>query len=122
MRKGRCYVSIVINTAQPINISLAPKTIEEEVLQNIWTLLSSLEYDVPLDCKFGINGDFIDKPIQTAKALVVSEIYEKIEQYEPRAEIIDITFATSDEEAMQGILKPIVEVKINAEYNTENNS
>ena len=59
----------VIDTTEKENINLAPGTVEEEVIQNLWFLYSSLEYDVPLDRALGLNATYIDKPIEAAKAL-----------------------------------------------------
>lgn len=46
----------VIDTTEKENINLAPGTVEEEVIQNLWFLYSSLEYDVPLDRALGLNA------------------------------------------------------------------
>ena len=99
---------------QPIN--LEPVTVEEEVMQNLWFLYSSLEYDVPLDRELGLNAAYIDKPIEAAKALATTDIYDKTEEYEPRAEIVNVDFKADYE---RGILKPIVEVGINGGYENE---
>ncbi len=106
----------VIDTTEKENINLAPGTVEEEVIQNLWFLYSSLEYDVPLDRELGLNATYIDKPIEAAKALATTDIYDKTEEYEPRAEIVNVDFKADYE---RGILKPIVEVEINGEYENE---
>ena len=93
----------VIDTTEKENINLAPGTVEEEVIQNLWFLYSSLEYDVPLDRALGLNATYIDKPIEAAKALATTEI-------------TNIDFKADYE---RGILKPIVEVEINGEYEKE---
>ena len=76
-------------------------------------LLSSIEYDIPLNREFGLNAAYIDKPITTATALATADIYDKIGEYEPRAEIVSIEFTT---DYKRGILKPKVEVEVNGEY------
>lgn len=96
------------------NISFVPVTIEEEIIQNLYFLYSSLEYDIPLNRALGLNAAYIDKPIKAAKALITTDIYDKTMAYEPRATIVKIDFKTDYE---RGILKPIVEVDINGEYN-----
>lgn len=78
-------MSFTIDTAQEQPINLAPQTLYEEVIQNVWFLLSSLEYDIPLNREFGLNAAYIDKPITTATALATADIYDKIGEYEPRA-------------------------------------
>lgn len=109
-------MSYTIDTTKEEQININPATVEEEVIQNLWFLYSSIEYDVPLDRALGLNATYIDKPIETAKALATTDIYDKTEQYEPRAEIVNIDFSVDYE---RGILKPIVEVEINGKYDTE---
>lgn len=109
-------MSYRIDTTKSNQINIKPKTVYEEVIQNLWFLYSSIEYDVPLDRELGLNATYIDKPIEAAKALATTDIYDKTEEYEPRAEIVNIDFAADYE---KGVLKPIVEVEINGEYDNE---
>lgn len=109
-------MSITIDTMEKVDINITPQTVEEEVLQNLWFLYSTMEYEIPLDRGLGLNMAYVDKPLEMAKALAITDIYEKTEQYEPRAEIVDITFQADYE---GGKLKPIVEVEINGEYDNE---
>ena len=48
-----------------------------------------------------------------AKTLAYAEIKEAIETYEPRAQVVNITFSESPE--APGQLSPVVEVNINAQ-------
>lgn len=109
-------MSVVVDMTEMINLNIAPTTVEEEVIQNLWVLYSSLEYDCPLDRGLGMKADYIDRPIETAKALAMSDIYDKTAEYEPRAEIVDISFSA---DYQRGILKPIVEVEVSEEYDNE---
>ena len=86
-------MSYTIDTTNEEQININPATVEEEVIQNLWFLYSSIEYDVPLDRALGLNATYIDKPIETAKALATTDIYDKTEQYEPGAEIVNIDFS-----------------------------
>ncbi len=109
-------MSYKIDTTQTQEFDLKPATVYEEVIQNLWFLYSSIEYDIPLDRALGLNATYIDKPIETAKALITTDIYDKTEEYEPRAEIINIDFSVDYE---KGVIKPIVEVEVNGEYDSE---
>lgn len=93
------------------NIKFAPQTTTEEILQNVRTILSTIKGSVPLDRKFGISGDAVDKPMQKAEAILSSEIFAQIRRYEPRVSIESITF----EADISGKLSPTVGVKINNE-------
>ena len=109
-------MTYIVDTTKENEINLAPATVYEEVIQNLYFLYSSTEYDIPLDRELGLNPKYIDKPIEAAKALATTDIYDKTEEYEPRAEITNIDFKADYE---RGILKPIVEVEINGEYEKE---
>ncbi len=101
-----------VSASMPIKINLAPDSLIEEVLQNLSMILQTIKNTAPLYRDFGISGKFIDKPIPVAETLLVAEIYEAVEKYEPRAEIVGITF---DCDNSTGKLIPCLEVKINAE-------
>ena len=90
-------------------INLAPESTVEEVLQNIAMILSTPKFSVPLDRGFGLAQRFIDTPIQTAQPLLISEVLDAIEEYEPRAEVENVDFVLGDR---PGALIPIVEVNI----------
>lgn len=93
--------------AAPINF--APTTETEEILQNVATILATVRYTVPYDRALGINPDYLDGPIQLAQAKATADIISSIRAQEPRATIIDISFGG---DAADGILKPIVRVKV----------
>lgn len=92
------------------NLKIAPETTTEEILQNLYVLLNTVKGTVPMYRDFGIDFDIVDKNINIAKAHIINTIYDAIKKYEPRAEIIDITFKG---DVMLGKLYPVVEVKIN---------
>lgn len=95
-------------TAKEIN--LAPETTVEEILQNVATIISTPKNTVPLDRGFGLSQRFVDMPMPTAQAILVSEVFDAIEKYEPRAEVVEVTFEQDD--ATPGKLIPRVEVNI----------
>ena len=106
-------MGVKIDTTTKINIDFNPTTIVAEVIQNLWALYSSIEFEIPLDMGLGLSARYVDKPIETAKALMTADIHEKTEKYEPRAKIVNISYEADKE---SGKLKPIVEVTINGEY------
>lgn len=98
-----------ISTAPLENIKIMPENTAEEIIQNIHTILSTPKGSVPMDRDFGLDFDIVDRNINVAKSLVVNAIYDAVEKYEPRVEIINITFKG---DAMEGKLTPVVEVKL----------
>jgi hypothetical protein len=81
-----------------------------EIIQNVKTILSTVKGSVPLDREFGIKGDYVDQPMQVARALYAAEIVEEVEKQEPRVKVTQVTWGTDD--AMDGKMKPIVRIKV----------
>ena len=105
-------MAYIVTAYENPKINLAPETIVEEVLQNVSMIISTPQYTVPLDRGFGLPQRFIDKPLPIAQAILVSEVLDAIEKYEPRAEIGNITFVQDQNGAQAGKLIPRVEVNI----------
>lgn len=97
----------VVTTGQK-QINFAPKTVVEEVLQNVRCILRTTKFSVPLDRDLGIDAEPLDMPIDVAKAKLVPEIFMAIAKYEPRAAVTNIDW----EHDIDGILKPKVQVRI----------
>lgn len=79
----------------------------KSVLQNVALILNTRKGTVPMFRDFGLKQEFLDKPIEVAETIAYTEITEAIEEYEPRAEVVDISLAKSSNG-----LKIIVEVDI----------
>lgn len=105
-----------ISAIEDREISLAPENVVEEILQNVWVILNTLEYDCPLARGLGLDAGFIDRPMEVAQALCIADIYDKIELYEPRAEVQGVTFQDNHE---TGKIYAIVEVEVNVNYREE---
>lgn len=80
------------------------------VLQNIRLILATRQGTCPLYRGFGLPQRFLDKPAPVAMTMMYAEIKYAIEEYEPRAEVVNITFAQSAAEP--GKIIPTVEVNI----------
>lgn len=81
------------------------------VLQNIAIILSTRQGTIPLYRDFGLPMRFLDKPSHIAKPMIVAEVKEAIEKFEPRATFVRVTFA--EDASAPGKLIPTVEVEIN---------
>lgn len=91
------------------DIDFAPASVEEEIIQNVRTILTTYQRTVPLDRGFGISADYLDKTLPVAQATMASELMTAIRQYEPRCQVVGITFTGND----NGALTPRIEVTIN---------
>lgn len=90
--------SITLNETDPVR----------SILQNIAIILSTPKFSVPLYRDFGLPMTFIDKPMVAARPMMIAEIRDAISEYEPRVDVLNITF----EEESPGKLMAKVEVEI----------
>lgn len=79
------------------------------VLQNVAVILATPKGSVPMYRDFGLPQDFVDRPATVAKPMICAAVKEAIEAYEPRAQILNVSFS---ENHASGQLIPIVEVEI----------
>ena len=94
------------------SISLNQSDTVKSVLQNIAIILSTRQGSVPMYREFGLPMQFIDKPMPVARTMMIAEVQEAIDRFEPRARVTSITLAY--DESAPGRLVPTVEVEINA--------
>lgn len=100
-------MSIVINLSEAYSIKFSPSP-SEEIIQNVRTILGTLQGSVPLDRGFGIDSTIIDEPVMIAKARLTSAIIEAIELFESRAVVEVVRF---EDDLLNGKLVPIVYLK-----------
>lgn len=83
----------------------------EEVIQNVAFILSTYVMSCPLDREFGWEPN-LDGPIERAMAVNNARITEAINIFEPRAQVESIRYDQTVDDAMNGLLRPIVKVVI----------
>lgn len=86
-------------------IDLAPANIHQEVIQNIAIILTSIKKSNVMLRGLGIPGDLYGRPLPVVENILIGEIYDQIDQYEPRAILGGIRF---EQNAFTGELIPIV--------------
>lgn len=102
-----------VNAADLTHIRLNETDTVASVLQNVAIILATRQGTAPLWRDGGLPQNFVDKPIPVAKTMLLAEVKEAVEKYEPRATVVGVTFA--DDAATPGRLIPTVEVEINAQ-------
>ncbi|EMK2741977.1 TPA: GPW/gp25 family protein [Escherichia coli] len=85
-------------------IDWSPKTVVEEVLQNVSTIINTQIGTVPYARKLGINSGLVDSPSPIFIATATREIIQKISEFEPRAIIHSVTFERTD--VSDGFIRP----------------
>lgn len=89
-------------------INLAPRNAHEEVAQNIAVILDMVRKSCPMFRDGGIPGEAMGRPLPALENILVGEIYDQIEEYEPRAVIEGVTL---EADALTGKVTPVVELK-----------
>lgn len=80
------------------------------VLQNVAVVLRTGLRTSPLGRDVGLPTDYVDRPITSAKPLLIAAVREAVERFEPRAEVASVTFI--EDPSQPGRLVPRVEVNI----------
>jgi len=83
-----------------------------EIIQNVKIILTTPVGTVPLDRDFGVSWMFIDQPTPKAIAEAKVEIVEKVERYEPRVKVTEVSFITAPRDAEEGRLFPRVRIAL----------
>lgn len=91
-------------------ITLNEKDDIASILQNVAMILSTPKGSIPMYRDFGVNIEAVDRPVPVAKVMLRSEVKEAVELYEPRAEVVNVTFEQDREDPSR--LIPTVEVEI----------
>lgn len=102
-------MAYIVKAYTPGKINLAPQSTVEEILQNVAIIASTPKFSVPLERGLGLAQRFIDKPIPAAQSILISEVLDAVEEYEPRAQVENVTFELGDQ---PGVLIPVLEVSI----------
>ena len=96
-------------TTSAAAIDLAPVSEVEEIAQNVRTIIMTPLGTCPQYREFGVSMEFVDKPLLVARAMLTQEYIRRIEQWEPRVEVVSITFSG---EAIDGEMVATVRMRI----------
>ncbi len=104
-------MSYKITTSLP-----SPETLNEteevlSILQNVSNILRTKKGTVPHYRDFGVEMEWLDKPVNVAQVMMQADVRENVEEFEPRVTVVGVT-ATVQEDA-PGVIIPVVEVEIN---------
>lgn len=97
-----------------INTPIFQGVYSKDILQSLRTLFSIAAGTVVLDREFGIATDMLSLPMEIAMNEFSVEATEKVDRYEPRVMVDEVTWARSD--FANGILTPVISVSANDSY------
>lgn len=98
-----------IDGKSPTDLYWQPANELEEIIQNVRTILTTVQGSVPLDRGFGIDPSLIDTPVTNVEGRLTVEIMEAVEKYEPRVQVQEVGF---DWNGTEGVVYPRVKVVI----------
>lgn len=98
-----------IVTVNPKKINYYPENEVIEVLQNVYTILSTMEYSVPLYREFGTSATYLDAPHAVARMRHTREVIEVVERFEPRAFVVEVNYYSDEKD---GKIYPAVTVRL----------
>ncbi len=100
-----------------INAPIFQGAYSKDILQSLRTLFSITAGTVVLDRDFGIATNMLSLPMEIAMNEFSVEATEKVDRYEPRVIVDEVTWDKSD--FAQGILTPVISVSENDGYEGE---
>lgn len=65
-----------------------------EIMQNVRTIVTTRKGTCQLDRKFGIDGSFLDRPINLVTTQLIGAALSAIHLYEPRVQVTGLTFSS----------------------------
>lgn len=102
--------SIIVDLKHTQKYAFIESDILRSIAQNITLIVSTKKGTVPHYREFGIPMEFIDRPQKVAKTILISEVVNAVDLFEPRAEIINIKAEIDGEKCY-----PILEVRLKDE-------
>jgi phage baseplate assembly protein W len=103
-------MTYTIDCSQGVDLTLAPENQVQEVIQGIFILLNTPVGSVPCYREFGIDVEYLHKPMQLAKTLFAAAVTDAIEQFIPGVQLQSVSFAGNADSP--STLRPILEVTI----------
>ena len=85
-----------------IDVEINPSESTEE--RDVYNCLKTLYRE------FGLNMDCLSLPAEAAEAKLTAEIIRKTKKYEPRAQVLEVSYETS--RSQQGNIRPKVVINI----------
>lgn len=108
-------MSYTIRSDEKMSYSLCESDTVKSVLQNCHLILTTRKGSIPMFREFGLDMDFVDRPMPVAQVMILPQVKEALEKFEPRAKFVNLTFEQSANDP--GRMIPILEVEINEQNN-----
>lgn len=98
-----------LTAGERVDVDFAPKNVQMEILQNCSTILSTSKFSVPLDRDFGVDANYVDAPLLSAKAKAESEIFTALKKHEPRVTVKQVEWYADAEGIIRAKVKVVMD-------------
>jgi|GEM_PF-2809498 len=89
-------------------LTFEPASRAEEKIQQIYIVLSTTRGEVPCYRDFGVDREYLHKPVLVAKTMYAAAIFEAITRYVDGVTVTGVTFENDAD--TPDMLRPILEV------------
>lgn len=72
-------------------------SVVQEIMHNVLTLIATPAGTCAGDRSYGIAQDLVDAPRPVVENQLAIEVAEKLEDYEPRVEVMDVEFSSRED-------------------------
>jgi phage baseplate assembly protein W len=85
-------MTYTIDFSDGVDLAIIPESEDAATMQNLYCLINTTLAEVPCYREYGINKEFLSKPIQAAKTMLVVAVAEALEKFFPEKKIKNVTF------------------------------
>lgn len=103
-------MTITIDGQKGMDLELFVENEEQDIIQNIYCILQTVKESVPHYRDYGVDSNYLHRPIPVAKAAYAVAITNAIQKYEKRVSLDKVDF--SENPLYPGELYPLLEVTI----------
>lgn len=104
-------MQFTVDFSKGMTLSLAPETYLDEVKQSLYILVNTFRGETPCYREFGVNADYLHKPVTIARAMYAATVTDAIERFLPQVQVKRVKF-DEDAETPEALM-PILEVVVN---------
>lgn len=91
------------------SVEIMPATTEDEIIQNIRTIVSTIQGEAPMCRDVGVSKEAIHRPQSVAQVLLTRDIYTAVQDQETRAELKNVAYSETEK---WGAMAPVLEVEL----------
>ncbi len=103
-------MTITIDAQKGMDIELFPDTEEQDIIQNVYCILQTVQGSCPHYRGYGVDTNYLHRPINVARAAYAVSITNAIAKYEKRVKLENVDF--NEDVNNPGFLYPLLEVTI----------